>query len=191
MKTREDRRIRRSRQLLGDALLALLQEHDLSAISIRQVTNRADVGYMTFYRHYNSLDELLVDRIRALIEQEIDAVVADCDRQGLLIFEHAARHAALYRTLLFSPNAARARRMLEQTLAEFFLPTAIEDALIPVSLRAQQAAASVITLIRWWFETGMTTPIDRMAAMYNRLVIDPGIDLEKMRVLSGQGAHQG
>ena len=184
MKDQEDRRVRRSRQLLGDALLTLLEDHDLSAITIRQVTERADVGYMTFYRHYDSLDELLVDRIRTLIEHEIESVIADCDRQAALIFDHAARYAGLYRTLLFSPGAARARLMLERTLADFYLITVIDDGVIPVELRAQHTAAAAITLIRWWFEAGMSPPIERMDALYQTLVIAGNIDLERGRLAS-------
>ena len=113
----EDRRIRRSRRLLGDALLSLLETYDLSTIKVRQVTDAADVGYMTFYRHYNNLDELLVDRAHTLIEEEITQVIADCDRQAPMIFKHVTEHITLYQTIVFSPAAARARPPIRRAFA--------------------------------------------------------------------------
>jgi AcrR family transcriptional regulator len=172
----DDKRVRRSRRLMGDALLRLLQNHDLSTITVRAVTDAADVGYMTFYRHYESLDDLLVDRIRGIIEEQIDRVIMECDQQGALIFRHIAENAALYRTLLFNRSASQARQKLAGMLAEFFLLTVKDDPLVPNDLQAQQMAAGVMSLIGWWLERGMEMPIDRMAVLYNRLILDEKVE---------------
>lgn len=167
-----DRRVRRSRRLLGDALLELLKSHDLSKITVRAVTDAADVGYMTFYRHYNGLDDLLVDRIRSIIEEQVSQVIAACDEQGELIFRHLGGNASLYRTLLTSPSAARARKKLEQMLASLFLLSVKSDPLVPSELRARHMAAGVLSLAEWWFEGGMAVPIEHMGAIYARLIIE-------------------
>ena len=57
---KSDRRIRRTRRLLGEALIRLALEYDYDEISIRRLTQRADVGYATFYRHFKSKDELFI-----------------------------------------------------------------------------------------------------------------------------------
>jgi AcrR family transcriptional regulator len=54
-----DQRIRRTRRILRKADLDL--EKDYSAISIKEITDRADVAYITFFRHYNGIDELLME----------------------------------------------------------------------------------------------------------------------------------
>jgi AcrR family transcriptional regulator len=168
----DDRRVRRSRRLLGEALLHLLQNHEFGSITVRAVTEAADVGYMTFYRHYNSLEDLLVDRIRCLVQEQLAPVMAECDQQGPLIFEHLAEHEALYRTLLFSSSAAQARQKLERLLVDFFLPSVKTDTLIPRDLRARHMAAGVLALAGWWFETGKIVSIDQVAEMYNHLILD-------------------
>lgn len=175
---REDRRVRRSRRLLGDALLALLDDHDLSAITVRSLTDKADVGYMTFYRHYDSIDALLIDRIHALIEEDISQVIAECDRQGMLVIEHVTRFAQLYRTLIFSPSAARARQRLETLLAALYQPFIPPDPVIPRDLRARQLAASIIALIAWWFEDGRSLPHDTIARLYDRTVTSGGVVID-------------
>src|SRR5262245_58636567 len=58
-----DRRIRRTRERLGAALIALLEEDKpIDQVTIREVLDRADVGRSTFYLHYRDTDDLLVSQ---------------------------------------------------------------------------------------------------------------------------------
>ena len=50
MKT--DKRIRRTRDTLGDALVELIQEKPFDEITVQQILDRAGVGRSTFYEHY-------------------------------------------------------------------------------------------------------------------------------------------
>ncbi len=54
-----DRRALRSRRLLWQALLALLQDHDWGDISIQMICDRADVARSTFYAHFPTKQDLL------------------------------------------------------------------------------------------------------------------------------------
>jgi len=47
-----DRRVRRTRDALGDALLKLMQEKAFETITVQQVLDRAGIGRTTFYAHY-------------------------------------------------------------------------------------------------------------------------------------------
>ena len=55
----EDRRVRRTRQRLKEALLELIAGQPYESITVEDITRRADVGRSTFYSHYTSKDELL------------------------------------------------------------------------------------------------------------------------------------
>jgi hypothetical protein len=46
--TKIDPRVRRTRRILQDALVSLVLEKEYSAISIKDITNRAEVAYITF-----------------------------------------------------------------------------------------------------------------------------------------------
>ncbi len=56
----------------GEALIAEALEKGYKNITIQDVTKRADVGYRTYFRHYNGLDELLIsiaqDRLDEIYE---------------------------------------------------------------------------------------------------------------------------
>lgn len=179
----DDRRVRRSRRLLGDALLSLIEKHDFDAIKVRDVTDLADVGYMTFYRHYDTLEDLLIDRIRHTLEAWLDDVIA-CDEQGELIFTYVAQHARLYHTILFSPNTARARQKLADMFVQYYRIVAKDDALIPADLRAHQMATGLLSLVGWWLNQQLSPPITHMATIYNTLIIYEHVDEEKVKYLS-------
>jgi len=61
IKTKTDPRVRRTRRLLQDALVSLILEKDYASISIKEIAERADVAYITFFRHYSGTDELLME----------------------------------------------------------------------------------------------------------------------------------
>lgn len=56
---REDLRQRRTRKLLADALLSLLEERPLSEISVVDICQRAMVHRTTFYAHFDDKLALL------------------------------------------------------------------------------------------------------------------------------------
>src|SRR6516162_4524405 len=53
-----DRRVRRTQATLQRALIDLVQERDLSQLSVADVADRADVSRSTFYDHYRDVHEL-------------------------------------------------------------------------------------------------------------------------------------
>jgi AcrR family transcriptional regulator len=56
----EDRRRVRTRQMLRNALLELIDEKGYESVTVQEITDRADLGRATFYLHFKDKDELLV-----------------------------------------------------------------------------------------------------------------------------------
>lgn len=74
-----DRRVRKTRKLLQDALIELVSEKGYESVSIREILDRANVGRSTFYAHFQDKDELLhsiLDRLDELFEQHKKQIVA-------------------------------------------------------------------------------------------------------------------
>ena len=81
-KKRVDRRVRRTRALLQNSLLDLLQKKRLAKIQIKEITEHADLSRQAFYLHFDSKEELLfsyLDDVFAQIHQVIfeEALNAD------------------------------------------------------------------------------------------------------------------
>src|SRR6202140_3209752 len=55
-----DRRVRRTRDALGDALITLMQEKPFETITVQQVLDRAGIGRSTFYAHYRDKNDLFL-----------------------------------------------------------------------------------------------------------------------------------
>ena len=55
-----DRRVRRTRIALREALLELMTERGWEDISVQDLCDRADIGRSTFYMHFSGKEKLLV-----------------------------------------------------------------------------------------------------------------------------------
>ncbi|MGC4045544.1 MAG: TetR/AcrR family transcriptional regulator [Armatimonas sp.] len=68
-----DPRVRRTRQLLGDAFRSLMAERQFAQISVQDITERATVNRATFYAHYTSKEELGA----SVIQEDLLCALAD------------------------------------------------------------------------------------------------------------------
>lgn len=70
---RTDRRVRKTRDALADALFALIRREDWNAITIQSICDEADVARASFYAHFQSkislLDFMLERNLGAIIDQ--------------------------------------------------------------------------------------------------------------------------
>jgi AcrR family transcriptional regulator len=77
--SRLDRRKARTRRALLDAAREILVEHGTSDVSIQEITERADVGFGSFYNHFSSKTELFEAAVIEALEEHgamLDAVTA-------------------------------------------------------------------------------------------------------------------
>jgi AcrR family transcriptional regulator len=115
-----DRRVRRTQATLQRALIDLVQERDLSQITVADVADRADVSRSTFYDHYTDVHELAEAACTSMLDDlfahvlALDAAPAhpadfqeDPDPALTAFFTHFADHAGLYRSLLGPAGSAR------------------------------------------------------------------------------------
>ena len=63
-----DRRIRRTCERLGSALVALIQERPIDDVTVQDVLDRASVGRSTFYLHFRDKDDLLLSQLEKFLE---------------------------------------------------------------------------------------------------------------------------
>jgi len=66
-----DPRVRRTRQLLQEALRSLLREKRFSAISVQDIAERATVNRATFYAHYVDKEDLANSSMKAHLHTAI------------------------------------------------------------------------------------------------------------------------
>jgi AcrR family transcriptional regulator len=173
-----DRRIRRTRKALAAALVGLAAERPYESILVRDITERADVGYATFYRHFQGKDDLMLavfDEVTADLEAAAGSPGAGYfEQEGRLLFEHVQQHAGLYRGLLASPPfAQQLRQRLAQRVSVHLrrqAPRAGELA-FPLPVAANHMAAALLGLIEWWLGQARPLSVAAMGRLYDRLII--------------------
>lgn len=67
-----DRRIKRTRTAVFNAVLDLMVEKDTSKITVLELCKRADINKSTFYLHYKSMDDCLQNCFQIIMNGIID-----------------------------------------------------------------------------------------------------------------------
>lgn len=175
----EDARVTRTRRRLSDALIALALERPFASITVRDLTDRADVGYATFFRHYAGTEELLramladlqselTTRLRPLAREDPEAA-------GKLVFRHARDNADLYRVLIRTSRSLDLLPAMLQVGVENLEITyrAKPDSRVPFDVAANHFIRSFMDLIEWWLDHDLPYGPDRMAEIYMELIVKP------------------
>ena len=186
----EDRRVRRTRRALAEALIALTEERDFAAVTVRAIAARAGVGYATFFRHYADKEALLADALDVVIDEVIALLARDpaaatgardespvADREAALgtrLFTYARDHAAICRVLLRGPGAAL---LLERIVARGTALALAEGrgggGAVPPEIAAHHLVMATLSLLGWWLEHDLPYPPERMGAIYRDLIAAP------------------
>lgn len=84
-----------ARSCITSALIQLVREKPLSAVSVKELTQRAGVSRMTFYRNYTSTEDILISRIHDILAQyrQDDA---EQEQQGCFYDAERVRHGLTY-----------------------------------------------------------------------------------------------
>lgn len=177
-----DRRIRRTHKLLVDALVTLALRDGYDAVTIRDITDFADISYSTFFRHYPDKDALFMSMIAEIIE-ELRALLDTREPPavgGTIIFRHIADNQALYRVLLGGLNSSVMVQGVHQMILDSILKNQFVQPvpLIPLEIAANHVAASALALVKWWLDHDMPYPPERMGAIYAALIIQPAWDTQ-------------
>lgn len=173
----QDRRVRRTQHLLAKALISLTLEKGYEAITIRDITERADIGYATFFRHYRDKDELLQDVMNVVLTELTEllhphVVGDDATKVGVLLFSYVGDHSEVVRVLLRSHTLLQ--RIIEIVTRNFVHEhQALLESKIPLEIAANHIVTSSISLIQWWLDHCMPYSAERMGIIYNELIIQP------------------
>ena len=185
---REDRRVRRTRRLLREALLALILEKGYDKVTVQDVLDRADVGRATFYAHFRDKDDLLVSDSEELGEslRQHLAVAARADGDGAgegfvlarALFEHAAAHRRLYRALVGRRAGAVVVRyareqfttLLREHLEEVVTSRRVTPA-VPIEVTVQYLASALLGVLTWWLDSDTPYSAEEMGRMFVRLTL--------------------
>ena len=174
-----DRRVRRTKQRLNDALESLIIEKGYDKITVQDLIDRADVGRSTFYAHYETKDDLLVSWTQLADDLELHMAHGQTDAgsamPSLALFRHLAEHHHLYKAMIGSRGINIVTEMVHSRLLRHATsglqrrPEARNQTTIPIEVRAAFLASSLLALLTWWLDNDMPYPPESMHEMYQEL----------------------
>ena len=177
-----DRRVKRTHKLLQEALVDLTLEKGFEAVTIRDITDRADVGYATFFRHYPDKEALLASVLEAMKDEFLErlvpySMVEDPEQTGRLLFEYVEQNCDLCRVLLDSTDTMSLLKPVQEIgLSErALLVNEPAPGGLPAELVISHLMSSLVMLIRWWLDHNMPYPPERMGQIAAELIIRPVI----------------
>jgi AcrR family transcriptional regulator len=169
--------------------MELILEKGYDAVTIEDITERADLGRTTFYLHYKDKEELLLESIentaRELYNQVILAtppIGAHTQEDSLRaidrVFQHAAENSILYRIILKGGAASRVRHTILVFLSEAVRPyfeydlAGLKNSGPPVKVLTNFFSTSLLGFLTWWLESEMPYPPDQASRFFSSLVFD-------------------
>ena len=179
----EDRRSRRSRRLMKEGLLQLMQEKRFSEITVRDITERMDLNRGTFYLHYpdtsallQSVEEDMLAEAQALVDAHMAESTAERTLRPVLlpILNYVVEHRTTIGTLLDSAAAGSFVDKLQGLIYRNGVRLT-EAWFRDVSPEKLDYLMSFITygligLVKEWFGRGMDLPGEELVAMADQLV---------------------
>lgn len=175
-----DRRVQKTRDRLGDALVALILEKPFDEIRVQDVLDRAGVARSTFYEHFRDMHDLFLSDVEDFLESlstRLTRTAESSDRVAPVreLFAHLSEWRSFHDALAAS---GRMPDFLE--LAQGHFARAIAERLrdlprgrsLPEPQRAAVAfaqAGALLSLLSWWIDHGMAEPPEQMDALYHRM----------------------
>lgn len=179
-----DRRVRRTRTRLQQAMLELLQKKDARSITVRELTQRADVNRGTFYAHYKDVFDLL-DQMEAELFERLSSLLSSYAPEDLQkgltplltdVFRFVRDDPVLRLAFLDERTQDSFFRRLDQLIYQkcqedwqgLFLP--LEQQLWGCCLDFLVSGA--VGLARGWMGRGFQEEPEQMAQLANRLILN-------------------
>lgn len=179
----EDRRVRRTRARLREAFAALIQEKPVEEITVRELTDLADVNRGTFYSHYKDiydLQEQMEEEALGEFTALMDRYTSSDLRGGLApiltdVFRFVEKHRGLCGSLLSRKGDDLFFRRLNALIDEKCLGEWQE--LYHFTGEDQRAACmtflvgGAVELVQGWIARGFAEGAEDMAALTERLIL--------------------
>lgn len=170
-----DRRVQRTQQALGTALVDLILEMGYDSITIKELTQRAEIGYATFFRHFKTKDDLLMYVLQSVLEELGEMTSNDMSpyEQAEVMFQYIADNSRIYRVLVNIPRDSELvitmYKVIEASIKREFV--ARDEDRIPMDVAINHIVTSILELIRWWLDNELCYSVEQMATIQSELII--------------------
>jgi len=173
-----DRRILRTRDALGDALVALMHEKNFDQITVQQVLDRAGVGRATFYAHYRDKEDLFMSDVEEFFTLASSVLKRHNVNTKRLVpikelFSHLRDVREFYMSLVASGKANDVRELgrgiFARSIDDRLQANGVQLDAVQRSAQAHALAGSMFSLLDWWIDKGMKSDPQELDDLFHRM----------------------
>jgi AcrR family transcriptional regulator len=173
-----DRRILRTRDTLGDALVALMKEKSFDEITVQDLLDRAGVGRATFYVHFRDKQDLFLSDVEDFFQTISTALKRKgADPKRLLpvqeLFAHIRSVRDFYSAVVNAGKMNDVRELglgfFARSIDERLQMAGLEISPLRRSAEAHALAGSFFSLLDWWIDKGMKADPAEMDELFHRM----------------------
>lgn len=180
----KDRRIRKTRRALRDALATLMAKKNIRDISVQELVDLADLNRATFYLHYKDIYDLLhqienevVEEINAIIDLHMPNEKREPYPFFVALMQYIEENVSLCNMLLGENSnhsfleklcAIIEDRCLRTWLSSYGLQNAEEE----LSYFSSYMIYGYVAVITKWFRAGMPFSPEKLARMMGGMGVD-------------------
>lgn len=176
-----DRRVQRTRDVLGDALITLMHEKSFDTITVQDVLDLAGVSRSTFYMHFRDKDDLFLSDADDFFQHMANLLTMCGEASNRVapvreMFEHVGSLGVFYDTMVASGNFQDAMELAHEHFARGIEQRLNQLSPAPVTAsvsRAAQAhafAGAMISLMSWWLDHGKPASPAQMDEDFHQMV---------------------
>ncbi len=167
-----DRRVRRTRRQLQTALRELIQDKPYNKITKVDVVQQADISRATFYLHYETVDELLIqllasigDEVAEYLEKSNQDYVS-LQKLTRLLFDGIVSDRVLYRELKGTIVLSAVMNQLVQEMIPIIKNTLSHTTETNIDdLVAYQIAGALSASVLWWIDHNFSPSASKMTTL--------------------------
>lgn len=172
---KEDRRIRKTQKLLKNSMIELMGEKDFKNISVKDLTERADLNRGTFYNHYTDTYDLLAKMeadVLSDFQEMIDSFLPETEKGSLLpillpVIRYIEENEKVV-TILFENSASsdfvyRFHRLISDNGSAIFKKQYPGTGEVALNYFIEFITFGLTGVLRHWIHSGMKEPRQTIA----------------------------
>lgn len=160
-----------TKQCIMEALLQLMHTKDYNDITITDITERAGVSRMSYYRNYKSKDEILMDYMFQIIKEYAMSLATDIPKlqHGFQTYEHilhGLRYLQKYTDYALCLKKANRSEIILHGLDYYMLTvTGMAESDSPRKYELYYYSGALYNIFLHWIEDGMKEDIEVIASL--------------------------
>lgn len=176
-----DKRSYESSSMIYDALVALMKEKDYSKIKINELCERAKLGRVTFYRHYDTVDDVLRKKLDDVLG-EFQAYYKEYQQENtahFTLFQPLLRFFYVHPAIVHLIFQSRQLYIMKESMYKFFKSFDEQYNCINAEYLVAIRVSVFLGILEKWSADGMNIPPDDLVRTIRQDMMT--IAMEKMK----------